>query len=125
MITMKSSGNFNNTSKFLKGVTTSNHMRIFEKYGRIGVDALSTATPFDSGETAKSWKYQIEQYKGGVALSWINTNTNDGVSIAIILQYGHATGSGAYVQGHDYINPAIRPIFNNITNEMWREVTKR
>lgn len=125
MITMTSSGNFNNTSKFLKGVVTSNYKSIFDKYGRMGVNALSAATPFDSGETAKSWKYQIKQYKGGASLSWINTNTNDGVVIAIILQYGHATGSGAYVQGRDYINPAIRPIFNNITNEIWREVTKR
>lgn len=125
MITMTSSGDFKNTSKFLKGVVTSNYKYIFEKYGRMGVNALSAATPFDSGETAKSWKYKIKQYKGGASISWINTNTNDGVSIAIILQYGHATGSGAYVQGRDYINPAIRPIFDGITNEMWREVTKR
>ena len=95
-----------------------------DKYGREGVAALASATPVDTGLTANSWQYKIEQKKGSVSISFYNTNIQNGVPIAVILQYGHATRNGGWVQGRDYINPAIQPIFDKIANEAWREVTK-
>lgn len=98
------------------------YMAIFDKYGNEGVLALSAATPVDSGETAKSWSYKIRQTKSGIKLTWTNSNVVDGIPIAIIIQYGHGTRNGGYVQGLDYINPAMRPIFEKLTNELWKEV---
>lgn len=95
-----------------------------DKYGREGVAALASATPVDTGLTAHSWKYEIQQKKDSVTISFSNTNIQNGVPIAIILQYGHATRNGGWVQGRDYINPAIQPIFDKIANEAWKEVTK-
>jgi hypothetical protein len=95
-----------------------------EKYGPIGVDALSAATPVDSSETASSWYYEIINKPGYFSIQWLNSNMKDGVSIAAILQYGHATGNGGYVQGNDYINPAMRSVFEEIAADMWKEVTK-
>ena len=95
-----------------------------DKYGREGVAALSAATPKESGLTANSWYYEIERSKDSVSISFHNSNINKGVPIAIILQYGHGTRNGGYVEGIDYINPAIQPLFNKIAEDAWEEVTK-
>jgi hypothetical protein len=124
MISISHKGTFNNTDKFLKRLSTSDYMMVLDKYGREGVDALKSATPTDSGETANSWGYKISHGKGSTSIIWTNSHVVDGVLIAVILQYGHATRNGGYVQGRDYINPAIRPIFDKISNDVWREVTK-
>ena len=103
------------------------HVTRFSKldnYGRKGVEALRSATPFDSGLTRDKWNYKIDYNKDSFTISFLNSNINDGVLIAIILQYGHGTRNGGYVQGIDYINPAIQPIFDQIVNEAWEEVTK-
>lgn len=124
MIVFKHRGSFNNTEKFLKGATKINYRQILESYGREGVNALASATPVDSGVTANSWDYEVTIGKGSYSIAWTNSNVRDGVPIAIILQYGHGTGTGGYVQGRDYINPAIKPIFDKIAKSVWREVTK-
>lgn len=97
---------------------------ILDKYGREGVAALTSATPVDSGTTAQSWYYEIKNQNGSATITFLNSHINKGVPIAIILQYGHGTGTGGWVEGRDYINPAIRPIFDRIVEEAWREVTK-
>jgi hypothetical protein len=124
MITITHKGNFNKTEKFLRGAVTSDYVRILEKYAQQGVLALKNATPVDSGETASSWNYEIRILPGGAVICWTNSSVSDGVPIAILLQYGHATKNGGYVQGRDFINPALRPIFDKISDELWREVTK-
>lgn len=96
---------------------------ILKKYGEQGVKALSEATPKDTGKTAASWSYKISNTSKGFKLDWTNSNTNQGVNIALIIQYGHGTSTGAYVQGRDYINPALKPIFDEIANAVWKEVT--
>jgi len=117
-------GNFNKTEKFFKGSVNSDFLKVLDSYARDGVSALASATPVDSGETRNSWTYEIKKYKSGAKIVWLNTNVVNGVPIAIILQYGHGTGNGGYVEGRDYINPAIRPIFDKIAEEAWKEVTK-
>lgn len=124
MISFSQKGDFSKLSKFLEKAKESVHLGKLDEYGRRGVAALSAATPQDTGKTASSWGYKIEQSKGMAKLSFHNTNIQNGVPIAIILQYGHGTGTGGYVQGRDYINPAIQPLFDEIAEEMWREVTK-
>ena len=124
MITFRHKGDFSKTSKFLKRAKSGDYMKVLDKYGRAGVAALASATPIDSGITAASWYYEIERGSGTTKLVFGNANVNDGVSIAIILQYGHGTGTGGWVQGRDYINPAIQPIFDQIAEDAWREVTK-
>lgn len=100
-------------------------MPILRKYGRIGVEALSSATPKNTGKTADSWHYEIvENGKHSVSIVWSNSNLNKGVNIALILQYGHGTRQGGYVQGIDYINPAVRPVFDDISQKAWEEVTR-
>jgi hypothetical protein len=99
-------------------------LKILDRYGKEGVAALASATPSDSGLTARSWYYKITEAKGSIELSFHNSNIQNGVPIAVILQYGHGTGTGGWVQGRDYINPAIQPIFDKIANDAWREVTK-
>lgn len=96
---------------------------VLEKYGRKGVAALSAATPVDTGETASSWDYEIVEENGHISVHWTNSNIVDGVNIALILQYGHGTGTGGYVQGIDYINPALRPIFDEMAEAAWKEVS--
>ena len=118
------SGDFEKTYDFLKRMSRGDAFKVLEKYGNLGVDALASATPIDSGETASSWTFEVEQTGSTYTINWLNTNINGGVNIAIILQTGHGTGTGGYVQGRDYINPAIRPVFDKIANEVWREVTK-
>lgn len=107
-------------NKIIKDKSTC---RILSKYGEMGVLALSRATPEDSGETARSWSYEIEKTDSGYRLVWNNSNVNKGVPIAIILQYGHGTRNGGYVQGRDYINPALVPVFDGIAADSWKEMT--
>ena len=122
MIRITTKGDFNNTFRFLNKMSKFQINKILEKYGQMGVDALASATPVDSGTTAESWGYEILVRKEGATIHWTNTNQNKGVYIAVILQYGHGTGTGGYVQGVDYINPAIRPVFDKIAEEAWMEV---
>lgn len=124
MITIKVSGSFKNTETFLNRMKNREQFRILEKYGPIGVRALSDATPVDSSLTSKSWTYEVISKAGFYSIEWRNTHIENGVPIAIILQYGHGTGSGGFVQGRDYINPAMRPIFDKMVNDMWKVVTK-
>ena len=124
MISFKHTGDFSKTTKFLERAKRGDYLKVLDKYGKEGVKALSSATPVDSGTTANSWSYKIEKGNGSAKISFLNSNVNKGVPIAIILQYGHGTRNGGYVQGRDYINPAIQPIFDRIVNEAWKEVTK-
>lgn len=124
MIMFEQRGNFNRIENFLNRMYQKGYARDWDSYGREGVAALSKATPIDSGKTANSWYYEIVEKKGTVEITWRNSNVHDGVPIAIILQYGHATGNGGYVKGVDYINPAIRPIFEEIANSAWKEVSR-
>lgn len=96
---------------------------ILEKYGREGVSALSASTPIRTGTTANSWGYVITTNRNGYSIKWTNSNVVGGVPVAILLQYGHGTGTGGYVQGRDFINPAMQPIFDKLAEEAWREVT--
>jgi hypothetical protein len=124
MIRFAHKGDFHDTDRFFKGAVASNYMNILETYAREGVAALASATPVDSGETANSWGYEIKHDRSETSITWTNSHVVDGVPIAIIIQYGHATGSGVYVQGRDYINPVLQPIFDGIAKDMWGEVTK-
>ena len=123
-IVFKHKGNLKKTTKFLERTLKGDYLKNLDKYGREGVAALALATPVDTGKTAESWDYRIEKTNSGIKIVWINSNVNSGVNIAIILQYGHGTNHGGYVQGRDYINPAIRPIFDKIADDAWKEVTK-
>ena len=123
MISYTQKGDFSKTTRFLERARNGVRMGVLDKYGQEGVAALASATPVDSGETANSWYYKIENTRGSVKISFCNSNIQNGVPIAIILQYGHGTRNGGWVEGRDYINPAIQPIFDKITNEVWREVT--
>lgn len=123
MISFKHRGNFKKIEKFLNAMKGMSYLNFLDKYGQLGVEALSKATPVDTGKTASSWTYEIERTSEKTTITWLNTNINDGVNIAVILQYGHGTGNGGYVQGRDYINPAIRPIFDGIAERAWKEVT--
>ena len=115
-------GDFSKTKSFLKNLSKKQKQLSLDDWGRAGVAALSSATPVDTGKTASSWSYSIEQRKGGVSLVWNNSNVNDGVNIALIIQYGHVTRNGVYVQGRDYINPALVPIFDKLAESAWKEV---
>ena len=125
MITFRQKGDFSKLTRFLERAKEAVHLGDLDKYGRQGVAALSSATPVDSGLTAKSWYYEIENKNGSATITFNNSNIQNGVPIAIILQYGHGTRNGGWVEGRDYINPAIQPIFDEIANEAWREVTKQ
>ena len=122
MITINHYGDFKKLTNFLEKMKRMFDVSMLDKYGREGVAALSAATPVDSGKTASSWIYEIKDIKDGVALTFNNTNIQNGVSIAIILQYGHGTRNGGWVEGRDYINPAIQPVFDKLANEAWKEV---
>ena len=124
LITFKHKGDFSNLTRFLERAKEAVHMGDLDKYGRAGVEALASATPVDSGETANSWYYEITNSNGSAKITFNNSNIQNGVPIAIILQYGHGTGTGGWVEGREYINPAIQPIFDEIANNAWREVTK-
>lgn len=122
-ITFTSHGNFDKVNSYLEKLRRFNNTSRLDEYGRMGVEALRQATPVDSGLTASSWSYKIVKEHGSVSIEWLNNNIQNGVNIAVILQYGHGTRNGGYVQGRDYINPAIRPIFDGIADSAWKEVT--
>ena len=124
MISFRQKGDFSKLSKYFERVKEAAKIGVLDKYGQEGVAALSSATPVDSGQTANSWYYEIKRQNGSVSIAFNNSHINKGVPIAIILQYGHGTGTGGWVQGRDYINPAIRPIFDRIAEDAWKEVTK-
>ena len=122
VISFKTSGNFKKTEGILSRILQHHYREKLHHYGFLGVQALQIATPKDSGKTAESWSYEIVQEGDRLGLYWKNDNRNDGVLIAILLQYGHGTGTGGWVEGLDYINPALRPIFQKMANEVWKEV---
>lgn len=124
MITFRQKGDFSKLTRYLERVKEVIRRGDLDKYGRAGVAALASATPIDTGLTASSWYYEIEHANGSAVISFHNSNIQNGVPIAIILQYGHGTGTGGWVEGRDYINPAIQPIFDAIANDAWREVTR-
>lgn len=117
------SGGFTKTERFLNRMKRREYLNVLDEFGRDGVQALRNATPVDSGATAEAWNYEIKRTRDCTEIVWTNSNINDGVPIAVILQYGHGTGTGGYVQGRDYINPAIRPIFDKIAEKAWKVVT--
>lgn len=117
-------GDFSKTEKYLKKSMGLDYKSVLERYAKEGVRALSAATPIDSGETATSWDYEIVQKGSSISIIWKNHNINQGVNIAVILQYGHATRNGGWVEGRDYINPALRPIFDALAEAAWKEVKK-
>lgn len=117
-------GNFNKAERFFNRVLNRNYLNILDRYGQMGVDVLRQVTPVDSGSTADAWNYGIEQGDGKITVYWTNSNENDGVNIAILLIYGHATQNGSYIQGFDFVNPALRPIFKQMAYESWKEVVR-
>ena len=124
MISFRQKGDFSKTKRYFERVKAAARLSILDKYGREGVAALASATPTETEKTASSWFYEISHDKGSATITFSNSNINNGVPIAIILQYGHGTGTGGWVEGRDYINPANQPIFDKIANEAWKEVTK-
>ena len=124
MITFRQKGDFSKATRFLERVKEAIGLGLLDRYGQKGVAALSAATPVDSGETAASWDYEIVNPKGSARIMFTNSHIVKGVPIAIILQYGHGTRNGGWVEGRDYINPAIQPIFDELAEKAWKEVTK-
>lgn len=124
LIRFKQKGNFKKTEKYLKRIGEGEYLKGFERFAEAGVLALKEATPKDTGYTASSWGYTIEKSKNGLTINWNNSNVNKGVNIAVIIQYGHGTSQGYYVEGIDYINPALAPVFNVIAKNVWEEVTR-
>lgn len=124
IIVIKHKGKFEKTDRFFKRMSSLEVEEILAKYGEKGVAALSAATPINSGKTASSWFYEIEKTRGGYNIVWNNSNVNDGANIAVILQFGHGTGTGGYFSGTDYINPSLEPVFKELAEEAWREVTR-
>jgi hypothetical protein len=116
-------GDFKKIDSFLEKMKEGINVGVLDKYGKIGIDALRLYTPKDTGLTSESWKYRIVRDAKGTSIEWYNTNVQDGVRVAVVLQYGHATKSGTYIQGIDYINPAMRPVFEEIATRAWKEVT--
>lgn len=124
MVEFRHKGDFSKLSRFLERAKEAVKIGDLDRFGQAGVNALASATPVETGETANSWYYEIQREPGSVSIVFLNSHYNKGVPIAIILQYGHGTGTGGWVSGRDYINPAIRPIFDKIANDAWKEVTK-
>lgn len=125
-VSVKISGDYSRTTKLLNNISKGKYLENkLKKYGEKGVKALSEATPVDTGKTAKSWDYQIVNTPKGVKIVWTNSNTSNNIPIAIFIQYGHATRNGGFVQGRDFINPAMRPIFDQMADDVWREVTAK
>ncbi len=125
MITFRQKGDFSKLTRFLERAKETVKIGLLDKYGQEGVAALAAATPVESGKTASSWSYEIVRNSNSVSLRFKNSNINQGIPIAIVLQYGHGTRNGGWVQGRDYINPAIRPIFDKLADEAWKEVIKK
>lgn len=124
MIEFTQKGNFNKTTNFFDRIITGRFLSNLQRYGQEGVEALASATPVDSGETANSWRYEVKLDKKSYTITWFNSHVEDKIPIAILIQYGHGTRNGGYVQGRDFINPAIQPIFDKIAEEAWKEVTR-
>lgn len=122
MIKFKHHGDFKKTTTFLGRLRDLYYKRILDKYGKLGVEALSAATPVDSGETADSWVYEVISTKDGYKLTFTNTHTKNGVNIVMLLEYGHATRSGTFVEGRNFVKPAARPIFDKVVEDVWKEV---
>jgi hypothetical protein len=125
MIKLRSKGNFNKTYRFLKKAREWRDRKLLDIYGQLGVNALKSATPKATGKTASSWFYTITEDENSTTITWNNSNVNKGVNIAIVLQYGHGTGTGGYVSGIDYINPALAPIFEKLAARAWEEVASK
>lgn len=122
-VSVNSKGAFKNTERFLNKLSRKPFFDNLDRYAKEGVAALSKATPVDSAETSTSWDYQIKRSRGSVSIIWTNSHmTVDGEPVAILLQYGHATGTGGYVQGRDFINPAMKPVFEKIAANVRKEV---
>jgi len=124
MLNVKTSGTWSKTEAWLDRLLNGDIYRILDRYGQIGVDALALATPSDTGETARGWSYSITNNGKQYQIDWYNTNVVDGVPIAVILQYGHGTGTGGYVAGTDYINPAVEDVFEQILADLTKEVRR-
>ncbi len=124
MISFRHKGNFSKATKYLEKLKSAVKLSNLDKYGKRGVEALASATPRDTGKTAESWYYETSITKNSATITFKNSNIQNGVPIAIILQYGHVTANGGWVEGRDYINPAIQPVFDSIANEAWEEVKK-
>lgn len=124
MISFKHKGDFSKVNRYLAKTKEAVKIKDLDRFGKEGVAALASATPVDSGLTASSWYYEIERKNGSISITFNNSNIQNGVPIAIILQLGHGTNNGGWVQGRDYINPAIQPVFDRILNDAWEEVTK-
>lgn len=122
MIEVKSSGSFKKTEKFLRSMQSGDVYDILNQYGQEGLDALSAATPSDTGLTALSWTYEVVRENHDYSIVFSNNNIIEGMPLAIMLQYGHGTGTGGWVQGIDYINPALKPLFEKIANDVWEKV---
>lgn len=122
MIIIESKGSFKKTESFLKSMSKNSAYDNLDFYARLGVSALESATPVESGLSAKSWNYEIKDTPGSYSITWTNDNLVNGVPVVILLQYGHGTTGGTYVHGVDFINPALRPIFDKISNDVWNEV---
>jgi hypothetical protein len=123
MIRCNVKGDFKKTKKFLKRSEHIDFESLLKQYAEEGVTALKSATPVITGKTAESWGYEISRSRNKISIYWTNSNKNDGVPIAVILEYGHGTGWGGYVQGRRFISPAIQPVFDSIANSLWKEVT--
>ncbi len=123
MISFRQKGDFSKLNRYFEKLKEAAKIGVLDKYGRAGVEALSSATPTRTGVTAASWSYKINRKNGSVSLDFYNSNVNKGVPIAIIVQYGHGTGTGGWVEGIDYINPAIQPLFKKLADDAWKEVT--
>lgn len=124
MVSFRQKGDFSKLTRYLKRAKETVRVDSLDKYGREGVAALASATPVSTGQTANSWYYEITRKKDRVTIAFCNSNIQNGVPIAVIIQYGHGTRNGGWVQGRDYINPAIQPVFDNMLKDVWREVTK-
>ena len=123
MIKFTQKGDWSKTNNFLERALEVVKMGELDKYGKSGVEALKNATPKDTGKTAESWSYQITHYKEGATIEWLNSNINKGIPIAILIQYGHGLQNGGYVNGVDYINPAMGPVFDSAAHDTWKELT--
>lgn len=123
-IKLSSKGDLKKTTNYLEHLKQVIKMSTLDRYGKEGVSLLASATPVDTGETSKSWSYEIKRYRESVKLVFKNSNIQNGVPIALVIQYGHATRNGGYIQGRDYINPVVRPLFDKMASDLWEEVTK-
>ena len=123
MISFRQKGDFSKLNRYFEKVKEAAKVSVLDKYGKAGVAALASATPTETGKTAASWTYSIKRARSYTSIEFYNSNINKGVNIALILQYGHGTGTGGWVEGRDYINPAIQPIFDQLAAEAWKEVT--